>query len=766
MMVPFTPILIAKLGAEIPPSFSVPLQKALAKVEFPGKKFQKNPSGLTPTTLPPVKGDLPAPKDRGSKQIKVIHAVGFRQKDQKVIANGKYEIEYQGYRISGQSMEGDTGTEVFDFYGDVKVVGEKADIAGDHVRVYFKDKRYEIFDGEVVFPARKTSKLLLQDLYVKGESSQGTQQQFYFEGSDFTTCSYHNSPHFHLEATSADVRPSKRIVLRHVNLVALGKKILSFPYLVLPLDEPSTRYTPEVGQNPFEGYFVKSRYAYPLAAGSVLYHLDYFSKLGNGFGADVKKELSNGTKQSARFYTIPTGPKELLFQNQNSFNWGRSVVDLSTDFSRNNHLIQSGVTNLSGRLGFNIPSRTGASRLNFSQSENKSSGFKFVQQTGTLDDTRRLSSSTNTNLNLTWTKAKTTTASDASGRQQLDVRFGLSQDLKSASAQLDYQRSIPIGQSGSFFSVADRTPVLTLSTDSRRLRGNKRGGANFRSALSFGEYADGATQSYVRRTNFNIETDGSTKGNQRVVLNWGGRFSQGIYSDGTAQFVGGLNAALSYRFGQASNFNIRYSYLRPQGYTPLSFDRLGRSDVVTSDISVKAGRPWSFGAQTGYDFLQADSGNLAWQQLGIRGEYISGPDTSVRGLSTYDPFIKGWSNHRLDIGLKRNGSFLSIGSRYDVPRHTWGNVNLFAGGLRLGRLSGDVRLEYNGYLNRFENRQFAAIYDLHCWEAIFQFQDSPVGFRPGRTLQFFVRLKAFPFDTLFGAGRNGNAIGTGTGLDF
>ncbi|HZH98999.1 MAG TPA: hypothetical protein VEX38_08505, partial [Fimbriimonadaceae bacterium] len=123
-------------------------------------------------------------------------------------------------------------------------------------------------------------------------------------------------------------------------------------------------------------------------------------------------------------------------------------------------------------------------------------------------------------------------------------------------------------------------------------------------------------------------------------------------------------------------------------------------------------------------------------------------------------------NIRIDLAYRPGATFISAGARYDGLRHTWGNANLFIDGLKWGRLSTSMILAYNGYIKKFEARHFSFTYDLHCADVILQIIDNPVGFRPGTQISLFFRLKAFPFNTPFGTGRNGQPIGTGTGRDF
>jgi LPS-assembly protein len=109
---------------------------------------------------------------------------------------------------------------------------------------------------------------------------------------------------------------------------------------------------------------------------------------------------------------------------------------------------------------------------------------------------------------------------------------------------------------------------------------------------------------------------------------------------------------------------------------------------------------------------------------------------------------------------------VGLGLRYDAVRSVWGSANLFVDALKWGRLRISSALAYNGYLKAFEARHFSFTYDTHDAEFILQVLDNPVGFRPGREISFFIRLKALPFDTPFGIGRRGQPIGTGTGREF
>jgi hypothetical protein len=144
-------------------------------------------------------------------------------------------------------------------------------------------------------------------------------------------------------------------------------------------------------------------------------------------------------------------------------------------------------------------------------------------------------------------------------------------------------------------------------------------------------------------------------------------------------------------------------------------------------------------------------------------EYQPSDRLRIRGLANYLPEESSWGNLRADIAWKYGDTFFGAATRYDSLRHKLGNLNLFIDGLKWGRLKLSTLLLYNGYLQKFDSTHISLTYDLHCAEAVLQVLDNNVGFRPGREVLFFIRLKGLPFDSPFGIGRSGEPIGFGTG---
>jgi LPS-assembly protein len=438
----------------------------------------------------------------------------------------------------------------------------------------------------------------------------------------------------------------------------------------------------------------------------------------------------------------------------------------------NASLAAPNTTTYSARATFNLPQEGGNTTVNYFRTGSLTSAFSTNQDNFGITDNRSWAEKVRTDLtlNVTNSESKTITA-DATQFQatrQLDVDFSGTDEFNWATASLEYRRTIPMGHRESFFAGDDRTPVLALKSDARRLFGKKSGTKfPFTTEVSWGEMVNGQDQTRISRATFDFGFNrDDRRQNSRHQFGINGRFKQGIYSDDTAQYV--LNGGLrySYYIDRDTNFNLRYTYLRPYGFTPLSIDRSGRTHLLAADLSYRPWNSFMLRAQTGYDFLQLQKQNTPWQRISINSEYAPTDNFSFRTQTTYDTVSQVWQNVRMDLGWDMGQARLSMGTNYDGQRHTWSNFNLFADGFQIGKLRVGMIFSYNGYNRQVEARHFSFTYDLHCVEAILQIIDNPVGFRSGQSIMFFLRVKALPFDTPFGIGNRGQAVGSGSGIRF
>lgn len=715
--------------------------------------------------FPVQEGALPAaPNPNG--QFEIIKATTPYLHDENVRIEDGAEFRYRGYHIFADRVEGSRITHIFSLSGNVQVIGEDAVVRGDRIVVDLDRETYHSYVAESQVSPRYLGGAFRDKAYVKGRESFGSRRETRTFGAEFTTCNLER-PHYEITGEDTVVRPGIRAIFRKASIVLFGRTVLRLPFLSIPLDERTYENLPVVGQSPDEGYYIKTHYGIPLKGQSELRtRLDYMSKLGVGYGADYRYVASR-LAGYLRFYAVSGDSNTLNVSNQHQQRLSFGTLTINTDLQRSNYLTAPESTILQNRVSLAIPQRTGNTLLGFNRTSNETAGYKTNNQTVTLSDQRNFGHDTRTTLDVSWLTSGQTSGSTSNSREQLDVRFRATEDMTRAQATLEYQRTIPIGDTGNYFSGADRTPVITLQSDARRLFGDQAArDFPFRTELSIGEFQMAQTGDHVSRGNFDFNFQKSDIGSGRFRMTYNGEFRQSFYSDDTAQYVLNGGTTFSYALGRDTSANLRYNYLHPFGYTPLSIDSTGRTDLASLDVSYRPIRSLITGIQTGYDFEQLDRQETPWQQVGIRTEFTPRKWFLFRTLSTYDTFQEEWSSVRLDFGYQPGATLVTLGARYDGIRKVWSNANLFINDLKIGRTKLSAIFAYNGYTKQFDSKQYTAIYDLHCAEAILTIIENNTGFRAGREVQFFIRLKAFPFDSIFGVGQRGQPIGTGTGRDF
>lgn len=711
------------------------------------------PSQPAGRTLPPADPAL-------SQRLEIIQLRDFEREGDEFRAEGDVRIIYRGYQIFGERVIGNLKTEIFRIEGGGRLLGKSEDVVGDVIEVNFKDETYMFREGKAIIQPDRLQNRLLDPLYVSGARGTGSERRQDFYDTDLTTCIL-SHPHYRLIARQTTVFPGRYAILRDVKLEILGRTVLRIPYLSVPLSENSRRYTPEVGQSRDEGYYIKSRFTTPLPGDDFIdTRLDYMTKLGLGTGFDYlygNDSLSGKTS----FYSVLGRDQTMFGQAQHRQRIGAGELSLDAHFNRNNYLTAPDVTTLNSRAQYVLPWGGGQSRLGYSLSTSDSGGFSSKFETINFGDNRQsgsLRTSLDVNLSSAQSKSNGVIGSES---ERLDLRFQGTQEMRSLTADLLYQRSIPVGSTSNFTPSSDRTPLLTLRSNAQRLFGPRTGRSlPFNTQFSIGQLADAGAPTPITRTTFEFDFRRNEGRTSKHQLNWGGRFLQGVYSDDTAQYVLAYDARYTYNFAANSSFNLNYRNLRQFGYTPLSIDRTGRSDAFGLDVSYRPNRQWLLSVQTGYDMLQALRSDSPWQSVSIRTEFAPGPDLRIQAFSVYDTFNRVWGNSRLDAQFRLAGADFAAGVRFDGRRSTWSAATLQMTGLKAGRFNISTLLAFNGYTRQLEAQHYSLTYDMHCTEAVLEFIDNRVGFRNGNQIAFFIRIKALPFSNPFGIGQRGQSVGT------
>jgi hypothetical protein len=728
-------------------------------------------AGLTPNPLtsraPSQSGLLPKQAQQYSQEFKLIHEEDIRSNGRKLTLDGAVIFEYHGYRVTCDHMVGDQKTHIFLLQGHATLKGSDATVSGDRIVVDYPNEAFQAFRSKADLKPSLVGGELQGDVYVTDLESHGTQNDFFASTGTLTTCDLEH-PHYDLDSNDIEVRYGVRAILRRAVLRLFGTKIATLPYVVIPLDDRSYRNLPEMGYDVDEGYFIKTRYGIPLTGDrALLTHLDYMSALGLGLGADYqyRQPDQNGT---ASVYGIGGSWNQFSFSNDHQQTFKFGTFSLNDDYENNNYLIDPGETSFNMRGSLALPQGArGNTLISFTDATTQATSFDSSSETLGVTDDRKLTQNLHTNLGLNYSGSSSSYSGAAETTQEdLNVKLQADDNLKQADLGLEYLRDVPIGDNANFTSGNDITPEVSLTSDASKLVGRKLAQElPFHTEISWGDFSNGINGGGpIGRTEFDFSLQKPDLSKNKFTANWNAEFKQTFYTDSTAQYVLNFGSDLKYAYGKDTYTDLRYSYSRPYGYSPLTIDQTGDTNLVTLDTSVRPIPSLLTGLQTGYDIDQLQMTQEPWQPLGFRTEYTLQNYFSLRGLETYDPTQNAWTSVRLDLTYKPGATLLAIGSAFDGIRHTWTSVNISLTSLKIGRTKFSTILAFDGYTQRFDTQQYNVVYDLHCAEAVFSVLSQADGFRPGNQYEFFIRLKAIPFDGNFGLGTRGQSITSNTGL--
>lgn len=736
-------LLLAAAGSSV--DYGTALSAAIRSLP---PKTEGEPTTLPPPATPPIRIERAGSVERSGKVIRLTQGAAVRIGER---------------NITGENALIDEANDRIEINGGARVEGAGDDIQAERISADLRFQRTNLTDATFRLSPSWFEGRLTDDFFVRAGEAQSNERGYFVIAGQCTTCK-DGQPHYHIGADRIEIFPSDRIILRGARINILGSTILKLPALTIPLLEDSNpRYLPLIGQSRDEGYFIKSRFATPVGSREVVDILaDAMSKLGFGIGA----EYANASGTSRVYSLFGNSPSLTASQNYNG-KLGGGNLSFDGLFLRNNYAYAPETTTTSLRAnyaegGFNLSGyRTGTS----------TSGFSSVAESVSLRDRRtwgvggsRRDQRTRggrglvTDINLTWNRSQSRGVSSNVESERMDLRFLAQQNLGAVDAELLYERSIPISESRNFNNNRDRTPILSFKSDGDRLGWfPTKPGLRFDIQGSLGEWRDPVRQRPISR----FFLDSGISGSRRVgslSTSYQTRLQQGIYSDDTAQYVLRSDIRSTYQFGPQSSINLTYRYLKPVGFTPIQTDRTGRADALSLDASYQVDPRLSVGIQTGYDFYSGFRGVTPWQQVGLRAEFMAPPGITARMFIDFDTFSSVWNQGRLDAIIQQGDLRFTVGTRYDARRSVWGGVNAIIEGFRAGQITAAALFDYNGYTKQLDSQQWQLIYDLHCAEMVFEFSDSRVGFRSGRQIGLFLRIKALPGGSPFGQGTRGQSL--------
>ncbi len=214
--------------------------------------------------------------------------------EQKIIVSNKpVRLTYGKFSVVGERLVIDTARNLATLTGKLSLKSGDQTLEGRTLTYNLDSGVWELFDLEKTFPPEFfPEQSVIEPIYVRGEKITGASGRV--TGTDFSVSSCDVG---HYKILSREVRFYRdkeenptRIVLRRNSLIVLGKRIVPLPVFSVNLNSGISRRVPLqpiVGQNSYDGVFVKSTYS--LAANAkrtdnIL--IDILQKRGLGLGFD------------------------------------------------------------------------------------------------------------------------------------------------------------------------------------------------------------------------------------------------------------------------------------------------------------------------------------------------------------------------------------------------------------------------------------------------------------------------------------------------
>ena len=154
---------------------------------------------------------------------------------------------------------------------------------------------------------------ITEPLYVSGGEATGTLTGYFFAQQFIATTCREHFHHYEFRIGDAELYPHEKLVLHRVSVFFFGVKVITLPYIIIPLNvnlrlkRPRTDYLPEFGQNDIEGYYARFPYSFPEGqAAATFVRLDITQKKAEGYR--FEQEYLAG-KQTSAFNTSFAGPQ-------------------------------------------------------------------------------------------------------------------------------------------------------------------------------------------------------------------------------------------------------------------------------------------------------------------------------------------------------------------------------------------------------------------------------------------------------------------------
>jgi len=705
-----------------------------------------------------------------------------------ITASGSVEIFFEGITIESDSARIDTNSNIATAEGRVKIKRPEYDIRSTDLTYDISEEVAVVMNLKTVFYPTDVK----TNLYVAAEQLTDLPDMKMGQYGSLTTCDY-DEPHYHVNARWFDYYPDDKLVGYWVVMYAGNVPTpLVAPYYVYNLKKKRTPFSFIYGKNDVEGEFLKTSFDYFInnSANGMLY-FDTTEIKGPGYGILHDYKLNEQNSGSLYYYGMDekdTKLNDYVFKLNHTIDLDKySKLTLLHDSSFI-YQVPSGRkydTNSAVSYGFD----DGAHKLNYNyrDSDNKytfndTQAFNINNRIGSYntgfswDESQSLKGPKWKNIHERFFHEQSLITDDA--KFSLNVNYSSYATDEGVVADEKLEPRIDLTYRGAFYSFR-LTESWYVDPDEKRYRGDD----NYEYLERLPEMEIAFNPIDLRYANLNLTMGAARYHEAKYVptflrmrhmttnrysvgaglsrtdnLGFGTTLRSGLgldqYSyetgDQRYQFKESLN--METNLGGFFRNNTDWGKAKVDGNTPFFFESLGSQyEYISDKITLYYQNKVSWDISAGYNYMNSTYNDVITNLLVTPDEKITYRTTTGWSIEnqrfrdmvnsvTVRPFPKFTNTASIVYDLN-TGTLLSANSLVDLEiGETWQDRWHF----KMGN-------SYDVFMDRYMLRDLAIVKDLHCWEAVFTYNDYLKEFRFGMT------LKAFPqFPLSYVSSDNGN----------
>jgi hypothetical protein len=602
----------------------------------------------------------------------------------RVIARDNVEIVYKDLQAVSEYLEVDRAAQTVSLEGSVVVSHDGQIIVGDIIEFNYDLEEITAIDGKLVLVLENTD----APLNVFGDVMVYRTGQITVYNSYITDCDM-EYPHYYFTARELDLYFDERLVFRNVSYWEGGYRILSLPYLVIPLKDENVLQFPRIGFSARDGFFVKTTYNYyrsPLSYGSV--YLDYMQKKGIGTGVRHYYQIGNSNSGDLYVYVQGSRPQITLTHNCAIGDW----LDTSWTLAYQEYAALSLLAQ--GKW------RSGVTTL----------GLAYVQKP-LVDSNTRVKGTVSHTQSIGEESPILVKAHAEYDLAHVDHSFGVS----GKAGTVDWELGTTWKKPGVSRITENQMPQLTLST--RELQfGKTKTPLDLQTEL--GRYIVRPQYSEVYRQAYRMDCRPRAIVVPKVVsLDTSAYVQRIIYNGSMQRNIWGADAGLTGAFSDVVIPSLSYSHRRVLGESLLVRDKADDLSLLSGGLAYRTNK-FHIGVGSSYDLLGKRLGDIQGN-LSVK----SSEDVYLEIASAYSLSLQAFRSVTTKLHFEPTDTVkVNVGLRYNLQQSRYEALKASAD-IRL-RNSWRVELttELDEVRGEFTRRDLALTRDLHCRELRFVYQ--------------------------------------------